>query len=534
MKQTPRRDRRPGGWPFAASWRRGFTLTELVVVITIIGIIITFLLVAAQSGIRSAEQAATQTLIAKLEGALNDRLEALMEYSQDPTLAHQYLAWVYPPGAAADANTATQITNRAYVIAMIDYIKREIPDVFFVDPTFLANPGTYAGPYPLNFAANKYIPNAAVADPGDPYDYILPLGVGSYGGVGAFSTGDGIYGATYLAAGGIYKNLGYLPTGYDSVNNNIATDLFVDDWGEGVSTSNSAQVVGNLQRHTHNTARSEMLYAILVEGRGPFGSSFNRDDFTDKEVRDTDGDGLPEFIDAWGQPLQFYRWPLYYHSDLQRGQQYSGGSFLPPYVDSYQPAYSVILEREQNPLDPNQQLVAPAWWSSGSNDPTTVLNGGTAGSLFFPSGFVAGGASLSNSSQGVAAFEFFFHSLHEPFPAPLSNYGGAGQFWDRSAPGGSFDGRRAFYTKFLIVSSGPDKQLGIFQYPSDAALFAAATSANATPATMLLMYENPAPQFDPTAFPKVNQTTLDLQDAGQDDISNHALQAGGTGGGSAP
>ena len=308
---------------------------RLLVVITIIGIIITFLLVAAQSGIRSAEQAATHILIAKLEGALNDRLEALIEYSQDPQPAHQYLAWVYPPGANADVNI-TQVINRSYVIAKIDYIKREIPDVFFVDPTFLANPGTYAGPYPLNFAANKYIPN--VADQGDPYDYILPLGVGSYGGVGAFSTGDGIYGATYLAAGGIYKNLGYLPTGYDGVNNNIATDLFVDDWGEGVSTSNSAQVVGNLKKHTHNTARSEMLYAILVEGRGPFGSSFNRDDFTDKEVRDTDGDGLPEFIDAWGQPLQFYRWPL----------------LLP-----FRPPARSAVQRRVVPLPPTSTVISP-------------------------------------------------------------------------------------------------------------------------------------------------------------------------------
>ena len=79
-----------------------------------------------------------------------------------------------------------------------------------------------------------------------------------------------------------------------------------------------------------------MLYAILVEGAGPLGSVFNRDDFTDKEVRDTDGDGLPEFVDAWGQPLQFFRWPLLYHSDIQRGQAFVATapqtwSLVPPY-----------------------------------------------------------------------------------------------------------------------------------------------------------------------------------------------------------
>ena len=43
---------------------------------------------------------------------------------------------------------------------------------------------------------------------------------------------------------------------------------------------------------------------------GPLGSVFSPDDFSDREVKDTDGDGLPEFVDAWGQPLQFFRWPL--------------------------------------------------------------------------------------------------------------------------------------------------------------------------------------------------------------------------------
>ena len=85
------------------------------------------------------------------------------------------------------------------------------------------------------------------------------------------------------------------------------------------------------------------------------GSVFNPDDFSDREVKDTDGDGLLEFVDAWGQPLQFYRWPLFYYGqdgnnpDVQRG--WLG------YPNATSP-------RDQNPLDPNQQLLAPAWWSS--------------------------------------------------------------------------------------------------------------------------------------------------------------------------
>lgn len=54
---------------------------------------------------------------------------------------------------------------------------------------------------------------------------------------------------------------------------------------------------------------SEFLYFILtnsdVYGVPPVGE----DAFSASEVADTDGDGLKEFVDAWGQPLRFYRWP---------------------------------------------------------------------------------------------------------------------------------------------------------------------------------------------------------------------------------
>ena len=64
-------------------------------------------------------------------------------------------------------------------------------------------------------------------------------------------------------------------------------------------------------KHTANrgSESSELLYFFLFHS-GNYGSAeVARDDFTEKEIADTDGDGLPEFIDAWGQPLRYYRWP---------------------------------------------------------------------------------------------------------------------------------------------------------------------------------------------------------------------------------
>jgi len=520
--------------------RLGFTLIELLVVMTIIGIIIVFLLNAAGDARRRAEEDATLALITKLEGGINDRLDALLQTRPDPNFAHLYMAGIYPPGFTTPMS---QASTRARVFAWYDYIKSELPDVFFVQNT--------TGPYPLNFAANPY--------PGTPIDrngsilgnFMLPLGNGVAGGppasYGANNVsqpmGTGIYGASYSAAAGIYKNLGYLPAGYDGIDND--GNGYIDDWAEGVNVPPSytipnpavlATVQGNLAAHQHNTARSETLYAILVSGVGPLGSVFSPDDFSDREVQDTDHDGLPEFVDAWGQPLQFYRWPLLYHSETQKGQVIDFWNYqaTPPQsetVEWFNPPYRSVFEaREQDALDPNQQLMAPGWWSSVANpsSPFATTLSGTAGSV--------------GGSGGVVAFEYFFHRLTEPF----QNTGTPGFQWDRASPvypqgTNGLGYRRAFLSRPLIVSSGPDGQLGIFQLPN-----------SPTPtAAQLILYENNAIQFDPALFgsgetvpagttispnppppPNPTYSSYLLRDNGRDDISNQNRQATGGPGGS--
>src|SRR5271157_1955668 len=399
--------------------RLGFTLTELLVVITIIGIILVFLLNAARDGVRRAEERATQSLITKLEGGLNDRLDALLQNVPTPNYAHGYLAGVYPnlaapnnveadflplmmppallpppPGQPATGlpNPKCNTTQRAQVIATFDYIKAELPDVFFVDPAFRNYPGSVD--YPINFTGLPF-PGTALVTHGE---YMLPLGHMIQGPRNALTgttawtegygdshpdpltaylvsthpelgyTGSGINGASYSAAAALYKNLGYAPIGYDMIDND--GNGLVDDWPEAISGLSTQQVKNlkqSIQLHTHITARADMLYAILVEGAGPLGSVFNRDDFTDKEVRDTDGDGLPEFVDAWGQPLQFFRWPLLYHSDIQCGQAFVSVSatefdLTPPYAARTPLSQNTLEQREQDPFDTNQQLVAPGWF----------------------------------------------------------------------------------------------------------------------------------------------------------------------------
>jgi hypothetical protein len=66
---------------------------------------------------------------------------------------------------------------------------------------------------------------------------------------------------------------------------------------------------------TNQHEHSECLYMILAAMRD--GDSTGLDSFSESEIGDTDNDGMPEILDAWGRPIYFLRWAPGYASDLQ-------------------------------------------------------------------------------------------------------------------------------------------------------------------------------------------------------------------------
>jgi prepilin-type N-terminal cleavage/methylation domain-containing protein len=54
---------------------------------------------------------------------------------------------------------------------------------------------------------------------------------------------------------------------------------------------------------------SEALYHMLTNMKVGESPPVDAGEYLASEVADTDGDGKLEFIDAWGNPLRFYRWP---------------------------------------------------------------------------------------------------------------------------------------------------------------------------------------------------------------------------------
>ena len=61
---------------------------------------------------------------------------------------------------------------------------------------------------------------------------------------------------------------------------------------------------------------AECLYMILTTAVGGHGSA--RENFQESEIGDVDGDGLFEFLDAWGQPIMFLRWAPAFDSPKQK------------------------------------------------------------------------------------------------------------------------------------------------------------------------------------------------------------------------
>jgi prepilin-type N-terminal cleavage/methylation domain-containing protein len=540
--RASRHDRRRSG---------GFTLIEIGVVIAIIGLLMSFILVVSMQGIERAKERATQSLIAKLDTLIQDRLDVILSKQAPVNLAHQYLA----NPLSLDLVGFPPKSGRAEVIARADYVRAEMPDVFFlqVAPTSLSQTSTS---YPFNFGAIAY-PYAGTTVNGSATDpYVLPLGNNvafdptnpastSKGAVPYFGTppqyfpppgyntvGTGIYGASYGVAGGLYKNLGtasvqligttpaaYLPTGYDGVDNNA--NGLVDEFAEGVDANNITAVLNCLKNHRHETARAEMLYAFLIESPGAL---VTRDSFQLSEIADTDGDGLPEFVDAWGNPILFFRWPTHYHSDLQRGINPEGFDGIDNNgdgnVDEYAEAavyLNVSENREVNGLDPQNLLLSPVWWS----DPG------------------AGNTSAAYPWTKANVFQQMFFSLVEPLAstAKIDNP----PRWDRAG----FFKRRNFQTRFLVLSSGPDNTPGVFTYPNS--VVSTAPNGPQAMAQKIILFEGIAgthamddppgtnPQYTLGTISgtlgqvpaKDPATTQSLIYAGQDDVTNHNLKASG-------
>ena len=76
------------------------------------------------------------------------------------------------------------------------------------------------------------------------------------------------------------------------------------------------QLAGQTPAKIEENQGAECLYMIVMNACA---DGEARTLFQENVIGDTDGDGAPEFIDGWGNPIHFIRWPSGFSSDMQLG-----------------------------------------------------------------------------------------------------------------------------------------------------------------------------------------------------------------------
>jgi len=340
-----------------AAHRVGFTLIELLVVISIIAFLLSISLFAIGNALGIARERATQATIMKLHGLINQRVEAF--------------------NRALDRNDLR---------GAIELCKRKLrsdprltPEMRFSvnnasDKTWeiLARKQFFALKFPQYFNEDR-------------------------NGNGQLDSGE---------------DLSQDLTDISGAGNGV---LDPDGWG-----ANLIPLMTNPELHNRRTESSELLYWTLTKSEVYGIPPVDENEFTSSEVRDTDGDGLLEFVDSWGNPLQFYRTPTRlfrcgedFNGDgsLDAGEDLNGNSTLdgPGRLSPIVRGYALLLFGSLPPI-------------IGSNDPLA-----------------------RDPDDALGRIE-----------AELIDRGTSGGAANRAARYESIYHTPSTYHAFLIVSSGPD------------------------------------------------------------------------------
>ncbi len=242
--------------------RPGFTLVEILVSIVITGIIASMLTVALRGANRQAnQQRATSTV---------DRLNMLtLQIYEEET---ERMAPAPPTDFSAEQRALISLMWKR------DWLRCALPDR-------REDVGQWPVPIPRDSTGTGPPPAIAYLE-----DITVP----------ALNSGISPLG---LCAAKIFRNQQYIARSIAAAT--------------GISVTTFGQLVDGITTNGEWTAEhqsAECLYLILatsiVNGEPAI------DSLNTREIGDTDEDGMPEVLDAWGRPLGFMRWPCGYYLPL--------------------------------------------------------------------------------------------------------------------------------------------------------------------------------------------------------------------------
>jgi prepilin-type N-terminal cleavage/methylation domain-containing protein len=269
----------PDRRPQPDTHRDGFTLLELLIAISVIAILMGLTFTVMNGVTNQAKSEATKATISKINRLLEQRSEGFDRAFK---------------GARRDSYVKATVNLLTSVDARFDHYRRH-PEQATGDILMLARKAAYRFEFPQRMP-----------------ELILDPAVNDTNNNGLADSVEERVAKPAARAFLIEANAksaaptaNFEPTGLE------IADVATKRWNGGSATAvvGGVSTTFNFAGNNPVTVSSELLYFTLVASGTFGGSPVDSDQFSTSEVADADNDGLPEFIDGWGQPLRYYRWP---------------------------------------------------------------------------------------------------------------------------------------------------------------------------------------------------------------------------------
>ncbi|QDU58265.1 type II secretion system protein [Aeoliella mucimassa] len=352
--------------------RAAFTLVELLVTIVIIGILATLLLGVAARAGESAREARTKALVTRLHTLVSQQYDSYRDRRAPVSRAIQ--------SQLDDQVRRRNITSQQRGLAMAEMRLYAIRELMLMEMPDRWSDVLLNSVDAVNGASNLNSPQ-----------YLDPPSVPP-----AFG------GATPIVEA-------YRRQYFSMLNAGVSKELIKQNQG------------------------AECLYMMVMIATA---DGEARSLFSEKSIGDTDGDGAKEFVDGWGNPISFIRWPVGYDSDRQLNARDLGDPTAATWLNA--------AAADHDPMDafrvePRAFRVVPLIFSAGPDEQYNLYS--ARDTTIWPDATPSAGTYVSTAHLSPfetvtsSAGDFFLGSPMNEAGNEVDPYGGADNITNHNISG---------------------------------------------------------------------------------------------------